>query len=132
MSRGKALTLAVFTLWPFLYMVIFFCTVFGMVMFNAGMRGHASEPPLLFLVVFTLHFLTILEIFVLLAIYIVHLFKTDRVPQDKKALWAVVLFLSNMLAMPVYWYLYIWKQLDGSSPAVGADLPPARKENDNG
>ena len=57
-----------------------------------------------------LHLLTMLEILVLLVIYIVHVFKTDSVPQDKKALWAVVLFLGNMLAMPVYWYLYIWKE----------------------
>jgi hypothetical protein len=28
----------------------------------------------------------------LIAVYIVFLFKTDRVPQDKKALWAAVLF----------------------------------------
>ena len=33
------------------------------------------------------------------------------VPQDKKALWAVVIFMGNALAMPVYWYLYIWKPL---------------------
>ena len=26
-----------------------------------------------------------------------------------KALWAIVLFLGNIFAMPVYWYLYIWK-----------------------
>ncbi len=34
--------------------------------------------------------------------YIVHVFRTDRVPADKKALWAVVLFLGNLLAMPFY------------------------------
>jgi hypothetical protein len=49
------------------------------------------------------------EIMVLLAIYITFLFKTDRVPQDKKTLWAVVLFCGNLFAMPVFWYLYLWK-----------------------
>jgi len=44
----------------------------------------------------------------LLAFYIVHVFRTDRVPADKKALWAVVLFLGNVFAMPVYWWLYVW------------------------
>jgi len=44
-----------------------------------------------------------LESLVLFVIYIVHLFKTDRVPNNKKALWAVVLFLGSMIAMPICW-----------------------------
>jgi EamA domain-containing membrane protein RarD len=53
---------------------------------------------------------TILWTFALLAIYVRLLFKTERVPTDKKTLWAVVLFLGNMLAMPVFWYLYVWRE----------------------
>jgi multisubunit Na+/H+ antiporter MnhB subunit len=43
-------------------------------------------------------------------IYIINVFGNDRVEKDKKALWAVVLFLGSILAMVVYWYLYIWRQ----------------------
>ena len=71
------------------------------------------------MVILPLHFLTIFEIFVLSVIYIVHVFKTDRVAQDKKALWAVVLFLGNMIAMPFYWYLFIWKEQKQSTPVNG-------------
>jgi hypothetical protein len=42
-------------------------------------------------------------------------FRTDRVPADKKALWAVVLFLGNFFAMPFYWYFYIWPKADDGS-----------------
>jgi len=73
------------------------------------------------MIIFPLHFLTMLELFALLVIYIVHLFNTHRVPQDKKALWAVVLFLGNMIAMPIYWYLYIWKEPKQSTPEQGAE-----------
>jgi len=44
-----------------------------------------------------------------LASYIVYLFKTKHVPKGKKALWAVVLFMGNIFAMPIFWYHYIWK-----------------------
>ena len=44
----------------------------------------------------------------LLVFYITHLFRTDSVANDKKALWAIVLFLGNVIAMVVYWFLYIW------------------------
>jgi hypothetical protein len=83
--------------------------------------GHSSSPPAIMMIIFPLHFLTMLEIFALLAFYIVHVFKTDRVSQDKKALWAVVLFLGNMIAMPIYWYLYIWKEPTPSTPEQGAE-----------
>jgi hypothetical protein len=108
MSRGTAITLAVFTAWPFLYMIIFMVTWICMVM-SIGSDAHPEPPGVMFIGLMVLHLLTMLEIMGLLVIYLVHLFRTDRVPQDKKALWAVVLFLGNMLAMPVYWYLYVWR-----------------------
>jgi hypothetical protein len=58
-----------------------------------------------------LHLAVMLLIWVLIATYIVYLFKTTHVPADKRALWAVVLFLGNMLAMPFFWYLYVWRPL---------------------
>ncbi len=63
-------------------------------------------------IIFPLHFLTMIWILLLIAVYIRHIFKTEAVPQDKKALWAVVIFCGNMVAMPVYWYLYIWKKTE--------------------
>lgn len=109
MSKGQKITLAVFTAWPFLYMIFFMCAIFGMMISDFSGGGHSSGPPTVMLIIFPLHFLTMLEIFALLVIYIMHVFKTDRVPQEQKALWAVVLFLGNMIAMPIYWYLYIWR-----------------------
>jgi hypothetical protein len=115
MSRGKAIALAVFTAWPFLYIVLFSCAMAAMMMSDFAAPGRPSGPPVIVWVIFPLHFLTMLEMLVLLGIYLSHLFRTDRVPQDKKALWAVVLFLGNMIAMPVYWYFYIWRQHDNES-----------------
>jgi hypothetical protein len=60
-----------------------------------------------------------LAIMALTVFYIVNVFRNERVDKDKKVLWAVVLFMGNMIAMPIYWYLYIWKE-----PAVtSAPLP---------
>ena len=122
-TRTRALILAVFTVWPFFYMLLFMAFVFGS-FFWAGMGPHPgpgpnSGMPVMFMALFAMHFATMLEIFALLVIYVIHLFKTAAMPQDRKALWAVVLFLGNMFAMPVYWYLYIWKPLqqDTAAPA---------------
>jgi hypothetical protein len=73
-----------------------------------------------------------LWVVVLMVIYIVNVFKNDRVDKDKKVLWAIVLFMGSMIAMPIYWYLYIWKsepvstvsareQLNSSDSSVWCD-----------
>jgi hypothetical protein len=59
--------------------------------------------------IFKLHMAVIIYTWVLTGFYITYLLKTDKVTAEKKALWAVVLFLGNMMTMPVFWYLYIWK-----------------------
>ncbi len=71
--------------------------------------------PLPILLFFAGHILTMFLMFALTAFYIVYLFRTDRVAQDKKALWAVVLFFANVFAFPVFWYLYIWKEPESLS-----------------
>ncbi len=53
---------------------------------------------------------TIFYIFGLLVFYIYNLFKNENVKSDQKVLWALVLFMGNMMAMPIYWYLYIWRE----------------------
>lgn len=59
---------------------------------------------------FQLHMYAIFYMWALIGIYIINLFRSATVPTDKRALWAVVLFMGNIMAMPVYWYLYIWQQ----------------------
>lgn len=116
MKRAAKIILGVATLWPLVHLVLFFGFMVSQI-FLFSQKG--SRPPAAiegwFYVLFALHFVTLLWIVALLIIYIVNVFKNDRVPQDKKALWAAVLFLGNMIAMPIYWYLYIWREPQQSS-----------------
>lgn len=108
MNKTKALVLAAFTVWPVAYMLFFMATVASSFVL---MRSGSNQMPSFFGVLIVLHFFTMAEMVGLLVFYISHLFRTEAVAQDKKALWAVVLFMGNALSMPVYWYLYVWKPL---------------------
>lgn len=108
MNKTKAIVLGAFTVWPIAYMLLFMATVAASFFL---MRDGSPQMPPFFGLLIVLHLFTMLEMVGLLVCYLLHLFKTDAIPQDKKALWAVVLFMGNALAMPVYWYLYIWKPL---------------------
>jgi len=124
MTKGKAITLGLFSIWPVIYFFFFMAVFFLMVATTAMHQGQAADGlPLFFLIIFPLHIFTMLEIFILLAIYLTYLFKTDVVPADKKALWAVALFLGHMIAMPVFWYIYIWKNIQYQSNSIS--LPNA-------
>lgn len=116
MSKTIKLLLGLVTLWPLAYMILFFLMIFSFIFFAAG-TGPGDGPPPFIPVIFSLHILTMLVIAALTVFYIVNVFRNERVDKDKKVLWAVVLFLGNLLAMPVYWYLYIWKE---PQPAIAS------------
>lgn len=109
-SKRKKVLLGIATFWPLIYLAIFF--IFTAYQFFVAFTNPPSEEngiPITFSIIFILHFMTMILMFILIIIYIRNVFKNDRIHKDKKGLWAVVLFLGNIIAMPIYWYLYIWK-----------------------
>jgi hypothetical protein len=48
--------------------------------------------------------------FALTGVYVFHVYRSDRVEQDRKVLWVVILFFGNMIAFPIYWYFYLWRE----------------------
>jgi len=124
MEKPGKVALGAATLWPFLYMVIFFGFIFSSILFLPGDGGPGGFPAA-FAVLFALHIFTMLLIMGLSIFYIVDVFRNNRVDKDKKALWAVVIFLGNMIAMPIYWYLYIWKEAAVAGNPLPAQLNSA-------
>jgi len=118
MKKPGKIALGLVTLWPFFYLILFFVLIFSMILLGPGSGGGSGPPPLIALI-FPLHLLTMLIVIGLTIFYIVDVFKNNRVHKDQKALWAIVIFLGNMIAMPIYWYLYIWK----AEPVTGSSAP---------
>ena len=48
--------------------------------------------------------------------YFVHILKNELLDMEKKILWIVVLIILNGLAMPFYWYVYVWKRSKEHQP----------------
>ena len=127
MKNPAKILLGVLSVLPVLWFAIFMIGMFSMMtfMFSQSARtGSSSEEAQLFskffAVLFIGHFGAMLLMVGLTIFYIVFLFRTSRVPSDKKALWAVVLFLGNAFAFPVFWYLYIWRQRQPAAALNGA------------
>lgn len=109
MSRPIALIWGALTILPLLrmiYLVGSIALAFGHARFEMSKSNFDS--------MFRFQVFTVLLILLLIASYITFLFKTERVASDKKALWAVVLFLGHIIAMPIFWYLYVWSEDRGA------------------
>jgi H+/Cl- antiporter ClcA len=50
---------------------------------------------------------TFLLIAALLAIYLADAHRNRRVPDERRTPWAVALVMASVVAMPVYWWLYL-------------------------
>lgn len=104
--------LIVLTVLPLIYMALFFATLAYSVISQSEDAGIFRN----FGVFMAIHLAVMVLMFALLAFYIVVLFKTPAVRNDMKALWAVVLFFGGPVAMPIFWYLYIWRDAPATSP----------------
>lgn len=125
MKKPTKILVGLATLWPVVYMFLFFLFIVSTVFFVLPSTTREVGPPAAFVVLTLLHVLTMFVIMALMIIYIVDVFRNERVDKDKKVLWAVVLFMGNVIAMPVYWYLYIWKE-----PALSLSGPASLNSGD--
>jgi hypothetical protein len=123
-SKPVAYFLAVLTVWPIVYFVLFMSF---MVFTFASIGSRTEKAPTLdlFKFIFPLHLLTMLLMIALTAVYVVHAFRDDEVPSDKRTLWVLVLFLGNMFAFPVYWWFYFRPSRPNHSDQQGTAQSPA-------
>ncbi|MGK7368788.1 MAG: hypothetical protein ACNS64_01135 [Candidatus Halalkalibacterium sp. M3_1C_030] len=113
MQASKSLTiiLGILTFLPFIGLLGIFAFVF-----YEFLVLMLSDTPANLLLYFT-YFGYILPVFsgyllVYLALgifYFVHVIQNQLLDTEKKVLWIAVLIALNGLAMPFYWYVYLWK-----------------------
>ena len=123
MSDFQKKLLGVLTAWPFAYIILFIFAIIGLVTTQPGDLEIGGLPLLLFMLV---HFLTIALSIGLQIFYIVNVFKNERIGKDQRIIWVLALFFGGLFAMPIYWYLNIWRDVPtdyrgyGSLPAGDA------------
>lgn len=108
--RFGKIVLAVLSVIPILYMLFFMGFILTTIAASFTDNGRHRTAFDFFPILLIMHFTVMLLSVALIAFYIVYLFKTDRVERDKKALWAISLFMGGPIAMPVFWYLNVWRE----------------------
>ena len=109
------------TLLPVIYMAFFFVVIAAASIAGGGDPDNGLIIP--DAVLFSLHIATIILITVLLVVYIRDAYRNPDLPDDRRIFWAVVLFMGNAIAMPIYWWLYMRPKDDGGTKAGNAPEP---------
>jgi hypothetical protein len=107
-GHTSKLLIGIGTLWvllyPLLFMVVWFLMFFGV-------QSSPSDPGFgLFFAIFPLHCLTILLGFALDAVYLYHIIKNTAASDVIRVILAVGVFTLPFVAMPIYYYLFIWRE----------------------
>jgi len=108
MSKIKKTLLGVLTILPTLYLFTFIVFFISMIL-TIDKQPASSGMPTFFLAMMITHVLMMLLMICLITFYIVHAFNNQRIQQDKKVLWTILIFMGSFISMPIYWYLFILK-----------------------
>lgn len=84
-------------------------------------RPNVGLLPFGFAGLFIAHMATILLMIALLPLYIVLAIKNVGLDQTMRIVWVVLFCTVGLLAMPVYWYLCVWRATP-ANPGVTAQL----------
>jgi len=133
MKKSTKVWLGIATMWPILYMFLFFAA-FILLMIVAPQDGGppGSEPggpvsmllPVGIVGFVITHMLTIFGSLALTVFYIIRVFKTEQLDQNMKIMWTLLMFFFGMLAQPIFWYLYIWRETPAAASPNQSQLAP--------
>jgi hypothetical protein len=110
---GVGLATAWMFVYPFLFFAVWLTMAFGM-FFTTSSRETPSPQSvpffiIPFLVIFPLHCLTIVLMLALIAFYLIHVIKNNTAAEAVRIILGVGIFFMPFIAMPIYFYLYIWR-----------------------
>jgi formate hydrogenlyase subunit 3/multisubunit Na+/H+ antiporter MnhD subunit len=110
LSRGSALLMGLLTIFLFAWLVAlpeyFYAKLWALS--DAGLT-HSKEYREVSRLVWELSAAAVLCAFLLWAFYLLYLHRSRGAPAAKKREWNRWLLFGSLVAMPPFWYLYMWR-----------------------
>jgi hypothetical protein len=120
MKKSTKVLLGIASIWPVVYIGLFVLAIFLIFALAAATEGGGPAPepsgplsvliPLGFMGFFALHLLTIADITALKIYYIIHAVKNQQLDQNMKIMWILLFVFATLIAEPIFWFLYIWRE----------------------
>jgi hypothetical protein len=110
MPRILKVALGLLTAVPTVYVVLFAVLIVRLVLWGATGDPRARTMPLPMADFMWVHLAVMVLLIGLETFYLLYLFRTDRVPPDQRAKWAVALLVVNVAALPLFFFLNVWPE----------------------
>ena len=113
MKRWMKVALGLACHWFFIYLPVFFIFVFCMVFTSIAQVQNNNLSPAMGAGIILLMLVHMASIFLMLGVaglLIAHVIKHPALDTNMKVLWALLLGFMGILAMPIYFWIYIWPQ----------------------
>ena len=112
--KPQKILIGVLTAWvvfyPLLFILVIFGTVFSTLWTVQSFNGEPTPVAMIpFFAIFPLHCLTIFLQLGLSAFYLAHIIKNHTGSETVQIILGIGVFMFPFIAMPVYYYLYIWR-----------------------
>jgi hypothetical protein len=118
-SKRKVTALGALTVWPFVYMAIFFGVVLSMIAFAFS----GDYPFWVIGCVFPLHFLTIFLSLALLVVYIMLVVNSIEFDSSQRTMWIVALILAGWIPQVVGFIVFVWRPWIAAHPRPATPQP---------
>jgi hypothetical protein len=126
MKKSTKVLLGIASIWPVAYIGLFVLSIILIFAFAAATEGGGPSPepggpvalllPFGFMAFFALHLLTIADITALKIYYIIHAVKNQQLDQNMRIMWILLFVFATLIAEPIFWYLYIWREPKAVNP----------------
>ena len=112
LTHNQKILVALATAWVLAYPLLFFGVVF---LFTLGMAAMLVDDPtafpgFVFAAILPLHCLTIIVQIALMAFYLAHVIKNTTASDTARIILGVGSFFMPYVAMPIYFYFFIWRE----------------------
>jgi hypothetical protein len=117
-----------FAVYPFLFIGAMILSMGILPIFARNVNSPDAFFPV-FGLIFPLHFCTIFLAFGLMVFYLIHVIKNTKADETIRIVLGVGTYFLPFIAMPIYYYLYIW--LDSPPAWAAAKTKNADLKTDN-
>ena len=126
-TKAGKIGLIALTLAPIAYLLVFFCLMTYLMFWtfqhsNQSQTASAEFTPIFFGMMIA-HIAMMIVVFLLIGIYVFSIATNETLSPEMKLFWGLMILFGNMIVMPIYWYLQVWKQPKGEPHAGEARLP---------
>ena len=95
---------------PAVYVFLFALLMARLMVWGATGDPRARTTPVPMTDLMWVHMSVMVLLIALETFYLLYLFRSDRVPPDQRAKWAVALLLVNVAALPLFFFFYVWPE----------------------